>query len=224
MSFTDIPKDEQRYARRAKPPKRQRLTNAQFAALPPAKQRVAIARDVLGWIARGKAVPHKGTYLRVFKPSKLPAAFDDNAPREQLPEEMDASDLQVVNGNSCTVCGLGSVFAVAAERGCFPLRDGAGGGLVMHTALAPYFDSTTLLLIECAFERSVGFSYGEPVALRDKEAAGAFGVGVARGVDNYYSHIDPAAAREVDRRVLRAIMQNIIDNDGAFCPPPLPVS
>jgi hypothetical protein len=224
MSFYDIPKDEQRYARRAKPPERQRLTNEQFAALPPAEQRVAIARDVLEWISMGKAVPHKGTYLRVFEPSTLPADFNDAATKEWLPPELEAGDLQVVNGHSCTVCGLGSVFAVAAERGCFPLREGASGGASMHRALKPYFDSATLLLIECAFERSVGFDYEAPVSHQAKQAARWFGATVARAVEGYYtSYFSPEVAREVDRRVLRAIMQDIIDNGGAFVPPPVPV-
>lgn len=204
--FNAIPKDEQRLAKRrqtaalrAKKPVP--LTNEKFHELTPAKKRIAIAKDVIAWLKSGKARAEKGTYLRVFGPDRE----IHNAP--------------VVNGFTCKVCALGGLFATAAERGCFKLTDddaGARGGQSMQAKLEPFFDKTQLALIECAFERSRHFyskfaADGTEIVSPEKERAEWFGVAI---VDSCTS----CSNSERDGRVLRAIMQNIIDNGGEFIP------
>jgi hypothetical protein len=117
--------------------------NAEFAALSPADQRVAIALDVLKWLASGRLRARSGIYLAervglggwVDKPYK--------------PES-----------NVCHACALGGIFAVAAsyDEGIFQQTERWGHRNYqaegMRNALDGYFDHDQLNLIETAFERS----------------------------------------------------------------------
>jgi hypothetical protein len=224
---TDIDPDELRLAKRARPPRVKYPTNEEFAALTPAQKRVAVAQDVLLWLRTKKLLPRAGTYLKVLEPATAPV-------RDYLTDiHIPTSTVVKVNGNSCHACALGSVFAAYAERGAANIGDAwLSRGFdtfaqAMHSKLGDVFSSEQLTLIECAFERSSCFEYagGEELSGEAKDAAAQFGWRVARSVPDFewdetgdYSDAEFAHERQVDARVLRAIMNNIIDNGGTFIP------
>ena len=162
--------------------------NARFAALPDAQRRVAIAKDVLRWLAIGKLAAKHQAYLQ------LPRGTDDEG---------------YINGYSCSACALGSLFAVAAERDLTADRaTDTVNGWDIAEQLSPHFSEQQLGLIEIAFEhggngRAPGSAYvrasGSPRA--QISAAELFNRGI-RG----------ARAR------MERIMKNIIANRGEFKP------
>ncbi len=104
-----------------------------------------------------------------------------------------------VNGFNCEACALGAIFACAVERK--PRL--AGGNLIrfggaIHSQLRSVFDREQLLLIENAFEQC----------------------------DIHYDTQDNEANRRAitfskstdDKKRMKCIMQNIIDNKGTFIP------
>lgn len=237
-------KRAQTHAVRAKKPRK--LTTEQanklFASLSPAKKRVAIAKDVLEWLRTKKLVARFGTYLSVFTAPVAPLPGDRI--KEKATYKHD-SEVDVVNGGSCHACALGSVFAAAAERSCFKLSDQPGRAInrKAHDMLSPFFDVGQLNLIECAFERSTSFHYpSAAITDDDREKAKAFGDAVTAAIPEPRDNVSDfwesetltrdadqstfiAAARqeseqasETANRVMRAIMQNIIDNGGEFVP------
>lgn len=233
--FAAIPKDEQRKARALarKPIKRHKTpTMEQFTKMTPAEQRVAIARDVLKHLDAKKFLATKGHYLRVFKAEALPEEFVIDeistwAPNPWQVPELSLEQQSVVNGNACCVCALGAVFAAACDMAPIELGsvaqpyDNSGRGFAerMHDKLSPYFDASQLALMECAFERTASFDYG--LGQRDKRLRAAeFGQRVALAVPGAVSYIstDVKVQKVQDERVLRAIMGNIIDNQGTFVP------
>lgn len=224
------PADELRLALRAAPDKVRTPSNKRFAKLPAAQQRVAIARDVLQWLKLGKLTAKSNTYLIVRK--------DDGS-------TVDYDSVDNVNGFKCDACALGAVFACAVEREVattqrFTIHESNGSkGFQWSTreALSPYFDTLQLTLIECAFERSSSFldytAPGMPAtasftperdALRVQSIRAAkLGKDIEDAIpwDLYQVEgLDTIDKRERyrDARVMRAIMQNIIDNDGTFVP------
>lgn len=212
MTDPNIPADELRYAKRAKPEPYVRVSNEEFLAASQAEQRVIIAKDVLEWIRERKLEPWSGTYINV----KAVPRVDGSATEPRIP----VGEVSTVNSDSCYACGLGALFALTAERGPFEVKDAydGSGGLAdgMRQMLAPYFSPKQLTLIECAFERSTGFSYDDDgTCFGELLEAANFG----RAVDRALTDLDgPTRPENTDRRVMRAIMQNIIDNNGTFIP------
>lgn len=210
MTDIDITADELRRAKRAKPEPYVRVRNEEFLAATAAEQRVIIARDVLEWVRVRKLEPWSGTYLSV----KETETVEGDGREPTLP----LGSVSTVNGGSCYACGLGALFALTVERGPFEVRDVcSGGGSIsegMRHKLAPYFSPEQLTLIECAFERSTGFSYeDENLPYAERLDAAGFGRRVEAASSGCLEEGD-----SVDRRVMRAIMQNIIDNNGTFIP------
>lgn len=210
----EIPIDEQRKARalaRSKPQTFRRYTEAEFDQLTGPEKAVAVAKDVLAWISRGKITPTPGTYLSV---------------RHGGAEVVSPSK---VNGFSCKACALGAVLACTVEASAalslhdqrladFGIQQGA------HKLLedAGAFDRNTLIAIESAFEvADFGSASTDPQRIAD---AVDFGESVTKAY--WGAHRNPPLARgsswKDDKggatRRLRAIMQNIIDNEGTFAP------
>jgi hypothetical protein len=204
-----IPRGEFTLARKAAAPLKVKLTNEEFAALSKPEQRVEIAADVLEWISTKRLVPRAGTYIMVYDGPVAPE------------NRLCTTDVEDINGYSCTACALGGVFALTSFRTGLSIGAAAKGGSPindeMHEQLSPYFDRDQLALIECAFEQSEGFDYDLTISLEEARKARDFGVGVA-GALNFYKFQGPEWDRERDARVMRAIMQNIIDNGGTFIP------
>lgn len=237
--FAGVPADEIAFAKRAqtravRAPTPKKLTNKQFAALSPAQKRVAIAHDVLEWLKLNKLQARFGTYLALFKtPEAPPQGYWDLEKSAQWRDErgFDVEREQpVVNGGSCHACALGSVFAAAAERGCFALNNLEGAvNNEAHKRLRPFFSPKQLNLIECAFERSSSFLYPEnqgvcgsalATTYDERAEAKAFGRAVELSANDGFTvdETDHYSARETAARVMRSIMQNIIDNGGEFIP------
>lgn len=161
--------------------------NEEFAAMTPAQKRVRIAKDVLEWMKAGKLVATNGQYLELY----------DDRRRTRGAHR--------VNGFECHACALGSVFAVAVERGV--ARPNVGGlrdtwNYDMRDRLEPYFEREQLLAIEAAFEScdwatneddpAVSFCSDIPKSTEDKPNGG--------------------------RKRMERIMRNIIANNGTFIP------
>lgn len=203
----EIPADERRMAyalARRGDVRPVKLTNEQFAALPPEQQRVAIAHDVLDWMAIKRIVPEPGTYLRL---------------RNDVGDIVRTEGKATVNGYTCTVCALGAVYAAATDLGVCPLDTAdlrsESWPTAARTLLADYFPREQLLAIESAFE-CADFSEREeetPIC----RAGADFGRRVVEA-----NPASPARAPKVyadnPSRLMRAIMQNIIDNEGTFIP------
>jgi hypothetical protein len=170
-----------------------RARNEQFAALTPAQKRVAIAEDVLQWIALGKLVAANGTYIRVVN------------------GDSDARGAKTVNGFECHACALGSVFAVAVEREAVePSKRGLmnTSDESMRKRLREFFDKDQLLAIEDAFE---GFNDSNlPRASMFCDDIPTY----VTGPDGWSSRLDETAPR----RRMERIMKNIIANGGEFKP------
>ena len=200
-------------------------TNEEFAAMTAAQKRVAIAKDVLQWVEAGKALPCRLIYFRVFEGPAAPTE-DSTWGGPAYARALRARELVSVGDRSCHVCALGAVWATACERtdiniGAVAAADGTLGEN-MREALGGLFESDQLARIECAFEQSDAFGGCEP---EDAARAAAFGRAVAKAcvpeprlAKESFHTWEWRCERASDRRVMRAIMQNIIDNDGTFIP------
>lgn len=158
-----------------------REENDEFVAMTPAQKRVRIAKDVLGWMKVGRLVAKVGIYIDLFK------------------EDGRSSYSRSVNGYECHACALGSVFAVAVERGAAksPVGLMSLDQESMHARLAEFFDRHQLLMIEDAFESRVDSC---------NQRATDFCVDIPKYIDG-----NP-------RLRMERIMRNIIANDGTFVP------
>ena len=168
-----------------------------------AQIRVAIARDV----------------LKRLDTKKLKAANNGYLNLKVTPTEKNRdSDFKSVLARQpvCTVCAIGGLFVSCCSK--FnelptstildrPKQDTDRPGYIHFEPLVPYlenyFSAEQLALVETAFEGSVvGNLDHQEVSADQEENACAI----------YYKHPNRPTAR------LRAIMQNIIDNDGTFVP------
>lgn len=190
--------------------------NAEFAAMPPALKRVTIAKDVIAWLDAKKLVARSGTYLS--------SKSIRNCDTEDAQTALLATDV------SCNVCALGAVFACAVGRANeIATNDfrGYNSQHSMHNYLSPYFSNEQLYLIESAFECSSSFydNIKDPdYAVADR--AEEFGLKYSESdvVDEENSdpendlieYLEPSKTMQEPR--MRAIMQNIIDNNGEFKP------
>lgn len=187
-----IPADEMAFAREQA---RIGAENKAFAKASLADQRVAIAKDVLAWLKLGKLKAKKGTYL-----------------------ETNTNDVSLIaaDGETCTACALGAIFACAAAKAnavSFTKIDRFNlceyvpcSSWDMHDLLAPYFTRDELKNIENAFEgkdrdgwlvhAECDFEPGN-----FSEAAVVFNKGIR-------SH----------RERMERIMRNIVRNGGDFRP------
>lgn len=200
---------------------REARRNIKFNAMPAAKKRVALAKDVLKWLVSGKlraAGQYSGggsTYLEFEDIGK------DGVSRYVTVEERKAAGK--VNGYSCKACALGSLFAVAVERDSCTLfapgerTDRASDDVTaIWSALGSesgLFDLDQMLLIERAYEGSYVPSASKS---RFAELHGQF----ADSIENDDWTRAGKLAGEVGERAerLRLIMENIIANAGTFVP------
>lgn len=197
--------------------------NAKFFAASPEEKRVILAKDVLEWqaarklfaagVLNGFGSTDWSHYLSVYSDADKAQQGASSSKFDELRlKDEEVIDKDHVNGNVCSACAIGSLVAVAAERGACSLTsnyrhdriigaDGNGSRSV-RAALAPYFEDRQLSLIEMAFERNLIDSRAGNKDFSEEAKA-------ARGFGYRYS----------DRNeCLAAIMQNIIDNKGTFTP------
>lgn len=211
-SNDDIPAAEMRLAEReARAQLKTIKANAKFALLTFAEQRVALAKDLLLWLATGKA--------RAAGMNETPSAYLEiyDAGGARL---MADTEVQKVNGHSCTVCGIGGLFACAVERDLVPLfwegkhdyhigQDGGGASHIWAVmGKVGLFNQEQMVAIELAYEGAIPRWCGAYTVL-DQDLAN-------RSRSFFLRH---GAYDSNQRRFrLEAIMQNIIDNHGTFTP------
>lgn len=177
-----------------------RKTNREFEAASPEKKRVMLARDVLRSLDQERIKAQTGHYVNGFESDSDSSRAEFN---EKLSSTGEADEIPLtipMYGEDCTVCAKGALFVAKVDR----LNGVTVGDFVSYADLDPsrflldYFSRRQLDLIEAAFER-------DRMSLdpydSDAKAAIAFGSG-------YVSH----AQR------MRAIMENVIENNGEFRP------
>jgi hypothetical protein len=181
-----------------------------------AEKRVAIAKDTIKWLGT-KAIKMKpGTYFQ----------FPRKAIKVQNSNRKLNVELKTVK-KPCQVCALGGMFYSMVRRFdkvpvsiCYSTEyemntqyaEGVGHADI-YTELANYFPSHQLSLIESAFEKR------DLVEMEDydgicKEFDATFGT----ELDNVVDRAIAFARKENAVERLRAIMNNIIENNGAFKP------
>lgn len=163
--------------------------NAKFFTLTSEQQRVVIAKDVLKQLSLHKMHPSPGAYV-IGPPVR--------------------TESDRMNGDSCKVCALGALFACAVElHGGGKYKFWVPSRRIIAEYLEPYFSKDQLGLIESAFE--VNASWGE--CTDDAQKAEDFGAQFGHKYNcKGYPRFDTATAR------MKAIMQNIIANNGTFVP------
>ncbi len=177
--------------------------NAAFRALDPAKKRVAIARDVLKWLAIGKLTPGMA-YVDIDN------WFD--------PDYEFSRD--IVNGGTCQACAVGALFLCAVERGDAggTIRSGGnrlhgGDAPQLHKQLKSIFEPEQLALIEAAFETKYRFPNVTLQSILGEEAHRE-----CQAAEDFFGKAwDFCESVEREER-LPLIMQNIIANKGTFIP------
>ncbi len=194
------------------------MTNEDFEKLSAAEKRVAIARDVIAALDSKKIRAMAGVYLA-----------KDTYTRG---DEDCAVTPETLNPGKCTACAIGSLFMCQVQAGRVELQSawtsyaawtsyGAGhgyfsSGRMRDEVLSRYFTGEQLGLIESAFERSGSFAYDDALCeWEEAQKAVAFGVRFGGNPDD-----DTGEAEELlnDEARLRAIMTNIIENNGEFRP------
>ena len=190
-----------------------------FPALTPpgvmAKARIAIAKDVIANLDVGRMTAAQGEYFHL---GDVTPGVDDTF------EGVTLAIKQPRGGTSCRVCAIGA--ACVSAVGLYDKAPEAEDDWqsynnvdenTMRDVLARYFSRDQLGLIECAFERSIGFALGSdsPRAYLARD----FGLAARdRIIPSAVSPNNYITNPEADEAILRAIMQNIIKNDGTFRP------
>lgn len=202
----------QRYTRNEIPHERRLKMSKKlkdFEELSDSEKRVRIANDVLIQLDKGKIKARQGSY------------FDLKIPTEEFRDERDLQDLLKSRKKTikpCTACAMGALFTChvmetdnfklgQTRDDCFsprqPVNTISVARYQMDERLTEFFELGQLRLIECAFEMSTTFYtddfWGEP----GDEAARAKEFG-----ERY----------RWPKQRLRAIMKNIIKNNGKFIP------
>ncbi len=162
--------------------------NKAFKKLKKAEKRVAIAKDVLKYLKKGKFQAARGEYVNTD------------------PQEGNLGTCELLqNAEMCQVCGLGALFVAGALKDCSIIKDDIFTRLnydgksqfmqfyddEMRGALGKYFSLDQLETIENAFE--------------------SFTMGKGKG-STFNKGFGDATTR------LSRIMKNIIKNEGTFKP------
>lgn len=195
-----------------------RERNRKFKRLTPAGKRVAIAKDVLAQLNAKMILARSGVYFSSKPVEELLNTYESvsgswnyDSRQDKLKAELEDTQLcDVLEGQKCTVCGIGAAFVSAVRLGDDLTVPNAGtDDGSMREYLVRYFEPEQVGAIESAFEEecfmSVAVGWGVTTAQYDLETrAIAFG-------QQYRS----------DAKRLRAIFENIIANKGTFVPPPV---
>lgn len=183
-----------------------RRANAAFDKLSPSEKRVAIARDVLTQLDAGRITAESGVYVRSFELVNL---IDESAKDVQLQSLLPAVD-------ECNVCALGSMFICGVNiANKLPVKGVTTygeevSGRDAKKYLRRFFTNGQLGLIESAFETTDMLSNYSRVSKRDNDLVGtAIRFGRLFDLEDYDLQ---------DEIRLRAIMENIIVNNGTFKP------
>lgn len=178
-----------------------KLTNEEFLKLDDAGQRVAIARDVLELLDLKKIKANQGAYIRGIR---------------ELKPSLDVKEELSKHNAYCNACAKGSMLLSHIMRfnecDVGTLNNYSDGPDSMNDALherLKVFEPHQLNLIECAFEGRVVVGY---LTSTEEYLCRTF-------FESHFTTLEWGNSYTWDSAVdsrLRAIMQNIIDNNGTF--------
>lgn len=186
------------------------VKNEQFASMSPAEKRVAIAKDVLETIRTNAIIPMSGTYIDVMYAKEF-----------QNPKFSALVGVQETLGRAveCSVCAVGSMMIskcrINGDSKVISSSHWSGSCNSQHLLyedLGQYFDNQQLALIESAFERDSGFCSDHVNDEEPDEKVCKELMELATRAEDF------GFAYEDDSDRLKAIMQNIVDNQGTFNP------
>jgi hypothetical protein len=186
----------------AKERKRIKDKNRRFALMSDENKRRAVARDVIQQIEAKRFIAEQGTYLSVtgLKAINLFEKAHEENDDDALETPLDSV---LAKAESCHVCGIGSLFVAAVERGdACTLGDMSGHNDddYLREYLGDFFSDQQLFLIEAAFE---GHTVNDaPDGVKSWDTSNA--TNYVRGIHN-------------ENERLLAIMRNIVKN-GEFDP------
>lgn len=178
--------------------------NEQFEKLSVTKRRIVIAKDVLNQMRTGFLVPKSGIYVRSNELSK--ASNDDLELKEVFDKD-----------KRCIACGIGSLFVCSVKLfNKLKLADVATNYSMfspfeiskenIHQYLKEYFSEFELDKIEAAFEKTDSL-YNRSIYTKGKITT----------ITNASKYFDtPAGSNLNGKQRLKAIMNNIIKNNGIF--------
>ena len=199
--------------------KRIRASNAAFKAMSPAEKRVQIAKDVLMSLDTGKLEPVNGSYMLVELPKYTHMQDSDTwetyDARQTAFKDLDAREQLLTGTISCSVCAIGAVFTCAVQRQnelTVAELQASRRGMVEY--LQGSFSAVQLDLIECAFERTRDNMRCDATPYTDARLAEKFG----HSVHNSWLDAPHDARGGLASCLMRAIMENIVANEGAFVP------
>lgn len=191
-------------------------TKKKTKRLTASEKRVLIAKDTVKWLNADKIKATKGTYCKLtFSKEKL----------IQNKEKLDV----ILKGQvikPCKVCGLGGMFYSMVRRfdnitvdvdhtfyGKYFIRHLEYGNDTIYSQLGKYFSKDQLELIESAFEQRDMFAHQDlPDNYNSKYNLNKINTVIrATNFGLKFNAIENKAR-------LRAIMNNIIRNDGVFIP------
>lgn len=198
-----------------------------FEALSIDQQRVAIAQDVLNWLAAGRLQARRGTYLFFETPGGLPVAA--NLAQTELRDVLRAKE-------TCEVCAIGACFVAAVDRHDalkadvlygtnLPASSNRGTWKegasmdheMMRTYLGQWFEQEQLALMENAFEGSDVNSPEECRLAHECEYEGNEYDGA--DLDGFFVAAVNYNDEYRDSRVrLERVMRNVVRNGGTFNP------
>jgi hypothetical protein len=129
-----------------------RRSDAEFAALPKAEQRVALATDALAWLEAGGLVAKTGLYVH-------PVDISVHVSRAMWKAQ--ARDTVI---GPCNVCGLGALLIskIVRSDGCTVGELLVRPGSLAYEKLEEHFSFGQLANIDTAFERHWTKRYPDP--------------------------------------------------------------
>jgi hypothetical protein len=201
--------------------------NAAFAKLSPAQKRVVVAKDVLAALNAKQLKARQSVYVESTLVRSDPASEYDMDEYYRQRNEADAADAQtmLLEGKAeCTVCAIGSVFVCAVERmnklsyldfRTMDQRD------MRHYLADAGFSLEQLDLMECAFERTAKYIESEKY---EQFSCGGYEEGdddidaAIRFGEQFVTYNESGSRVVNSEGCMRAIMKNIIANNGEFRP------
>jgi hypothetical protein len=183
--------------------KKLKARNAAFRKLPRAMQRVAIAEDVIAQLRAKKFVAYS-TYFGWGNIARNGHDGDDNISGIADANEAGVDLSACISQVTCSVCGIGSLFASAVlNANKLKLNLNTLGERAAEVEyLKRWFSEKQLDLVEAFFERWDEY---------DRVYKGIH-------IGSYVIRNSPIYREQDDTKRLKKIMENIISNNGKFDP------
>lgn len=166
--------------------------NKTFAKMNKFEKRVALAKDVLASLKAKRYIAEAGTYVSIYEKGEY--------------KDISSVNISELNntGVECTVCAIGSLFLSNKKQQAGKKLTDADGS-IMSKSLRGIFTEKEMRMLEYMFEgEDVGnLFHGVKTTL-------------AKDMDSFYEKYNPHGNSDYDEKTLKAIMNNIIRNNGNF--------